>query len=315
MKFYKWIVLFLLLAIVFVACKEVLEEQITGKTVELISPAENAVSLSTRQTFRWTEVEGALLYRLQIASPGFDSIGSLVLDTTFSKTQVSYTLFPGQYQWRVMAKNGSSETLYSTRSLRIDSADLEEQKVLLTSPVTDSITNQQEITFRWDPVPGATSYRIQLDTVNFDGTALSVDNTVLTNAYLFTFTSNGVYQWRVQALNDTRESQWSDINTISFDTTPPQVVSLLSPADNKTVTKPVTLSWTGSLTATKYKVYAFLGDSSTLFNSSFPLMTTSTAYDFNMGELNQRIYWKVSAVDKAGNESDFSAIRSFIIGQ
>jgi hypothetical protein len=39
----------------------------------------------------------------------------------------------------------------------------------------------------------------------------------------------------------------------------------------------------------------------------------TTSYTLTQGNFGERIYWKVSAMDGAGNESQSSIVRSFVL--
>ncbi|WP_042479505.1 Ig-like domain-containing protein [Solitalea canadensis] len=62
-------------------------------------------------------------------------------------------------------------------------------------------------------------------------------------------------------------------------------------------------------------MYVYKADSTTLYSSSFPTVTSSTSFSFNLGTAGEKIYWKVAAIDKAGNESALSKFRKFIVSQ
>jgi hypothetical protein len=40
---------------------------------------------------------------------------------------------------------------------------------------------------------------------------------------------------------------------------------------------------------------------------------TTTDYNFTLGASGDKIYWKVSAVDAAGNEGTASVLRNFVL--
>jgi len=105
------------------ACKnDLFEVDLNQEQVTLLAPANNLTATNGDITFWWEEVEGAIKYNLQIASPDFNNIQQLELDITTSSNKHDYSLTPGIYEWRIKAENGSSETVYSTRTLIIDSS-------------------------------------------------------------------------------------------------------------------------------------------------------------------------------------------------
>lgn len=297
------------------SCKDIIEPDISKQAVVLNAPGNNYQSTTYNVNFWWNDIDDALKYHLQVVSPRFDSIGSLVLDTVVKSTKFAINLEPGSYEWHVRAENGSYQTPYSpSRSFSVLQSSIKSQKVQLSGPSNNTLTNKSTTTFSWGSLYGATKYQLEIDTNNFIDEANVVYNqTIPGQQFNFTFPKDQTYQWRVMAQNDTAKAQWSVINNITYDHTPPGKVSLLSPANNQLISMPVSLQWGSSGTATKYRLYVLKSDSTTIYNNTFPLTTTSTSYSFNSGISGERIYWKVTAVDAAGNESVFSDLRSFIL--
>lgn len=297
------------------SCRDIIEPSISDQKVQLNAPANQYQSTSYNLNFWWNEVDEAIRYRLQIVTPNFDTIGSLVVDTLVKSNKFSLTLSPGQYQWRVRAENGSSQTTYSNpQGFTVLFSSIKEQKVQLGAPVNNFSTNQSAITFNWNSLYGATKYRLQIDTSNFIDESKVIYDKVTPGLQLnYTLAKDHVYQWRIRAENDTAQAKWSSINSFTYDHTPPPVVNLSSPANNQSINLPVSLQWNPSSTATRYKLYVLKSDSTTLYNNTFPMQTNSTGYNFNQGITGERIYWKVVAVDAVGNESTASTMRSFVL--
>jgi len=95
------------------SCTEIIEPSVAKRNVRLLAPANNYQTNRPETSFWFEPVEDALKYRLQVVSPSFDSIGQLVLDTLISNNRFTQSMEPGQYQWRVRAENGSSESPFS----------------------------------------------------------------------------------------------------------------------------------------------------------------------------------------------------------
>jgi threonine aldolase len=102
------------LLLILFSCSQTLERPLENDKVELIAPANNVTTTFRSNTYVWEELEGATKYRLQIASPRFDSIVRFITDTTVSKTNLTLTLDSGRYEWRVKALNNSSSSKYSS---------------------------------------------------------------------------------------------------------------------------------------------------------------------------------------------------------
>ncbi len=148
------------------SCTEIFEPSIEGAVLVVNAPYPGATSTNYNQTFWWEEVEGALSYQLQIASPGFDSVRVLRLDTVLTVNKITVSLAPGVYEWRLRALNGSSRTPFVTYRLQIDTSALSEQSVELLQPGDDALLKANQA-FRWEPLFGTKLYRFQIDTAAF----------------------------------------------------------------------------------------------------------------------------------------------------
>jgi len=308
--------LFLFFAIAsFTGCSDIIEPSIANKQIQAEAPANTYQSASYTVNFWWDGVDNALKYHLQVVTPKFDSVASLVLDTVVKSTRFSFSFSPGKYQWRVRAENGSSQTPYSAaRSFTIFPSSIKQQQVQLSGPANNLLTNQSNIIFGWNSIYGATKYQLEIDTNNFvNESSLVYNQTTPSQQINFTLSKDQTYQWRVRAENDTAQSQWSSIYYFSYDHTPPAVVSLTAPANAQTVSLPITLQWSPVTSAVKYKLYVYQSDSTTLFSSAFPMTLTTTSYSFNQGSSGTKLYWKVTAVDAVGNESSSGNLRYFQI--
>ncbi|WP_184550892.1 hypothetical protein [Mucilaginibacter sp. FT3.2] len=297
------------------SCKEFIEPSIAKRQVQLEAPANQYQSSKYTISFWWDDVEDALSYRLQVVTPGFDSIGGLVLDTLVKGDKFDATLDPGNYQWRVRAENGSSQTAYSApRSFTVEPSSLTDQTQTLTSPLNNAISNQNPTLFKWNSLYGATKYQIEIDTNNFADETNLVYNQVIPGQQLnFTFPKEQIYGWRVRAENETQQSKWSAVNYVAYQLPAPGQVSLNSPANNSLASQPVPLSWNAISNASGYKLYVYKSDSTTYYNSSFPLNVSTNTYSFNLGNFGEKIYWKVSAVNSTGKEGKASALRNFTL--
>ncbi len=297
------------------SCKDFIEPNIDKRAVTLQAPSDKYQSTSYNINFWWNEVEDALSYRLQVVSPGFDTIGGLVADTLIKGNHFTFTLDPGEYEWRVRAENGSSQTAFSTANrLTVIPSTLAAQTVTLSSPANNTITNQTSANFKWGALFNATVYHLQVDTNNFaDANNILTDQTIPGQQYNYKFPKDQNYQWRVRAENATEQSKWSTVNNIGFDSTPPGGVTLSAPQNNAVVAKPVSLQWSKSSGASNYKLYVYKADSTTLYSTAFPVLLNNNSYSFSFGTSGERIYWQVSALDAAGNESVLSALQSFVL--
>jgi len=297
------------------SCDAIIEPSISKSPVNLEAPVNQYQSTSYTLNFWWDQVDHALSYHLQVVRPGFDSPTSLVLDTVIKKNTFSFNFNPGIYQWRVLAQNGSSQTAYAgPKTFIVAASSIGQQSVQLFAPGNGSLSNRSSVSLQWSALYGATSYQLQIDTNNFANFNEVVCNQRLPGTQIsFNFPKDQTNQWRVRAQNDSVQAQWSAIYQVTYDHTPPDAAVLNVPADKSTLPRPVPLSWNAVATATRYKLYVYGSDGTTIYSQSFPLTVTATSYSFTLGNSQDVVYWTVTALDAAGNESAPAAQRSFTL--
>jgi len=102
------------------SCDDVIEvPDISGRTVNILAPTENAELSAGNIRFTWQEVNDANQYNIQIATPNFATATQILTDTLLPNRNFSKTLSPGNYQWRVKALNSNFMTTYSTVSFTL----------------------------------------------------------------------------------------------------------------------------------------------------------------------------------------------------
>ena len=89
-------------------CETAFVNDLAGKKVVLLAPANNFVTLDSVHTFYWEKINGADRYRLRIVAPSFDSITRLIGDTIIFSDRFTIEMDKGSYQWRVRAINSAS---------------------------------------------------------------------------------------------------------------------------------------------------------------------------------------------------------------
>lgn len=311
MRINKFII-YLILPLFFNSC--IGEENISTSGVKLISPLENHVYSSYTSTFWWQKVEGAIEYNVQIVEGSFEMPVTLLADTNISNDKFTWTLYPGNFQWRVKAFNGSTETSYSTRNLIIDSSSIASQKIILSTPANESVYFKFDVNFNWQPLYGSNAYRIQIDTLNgtFNGSMI-LDTTIIgtssTTLNKLINNKTGSFNWKVQAYDGASYSQFSDVGKFVINNTPP-VLTL--PNNNATnVPETAQITWQPLNGASQYKLYLRDSVGSPLI-PDFPKIINGTSYDYS-GESGNKIYWTVAGVDARGNNSDTLRSRMFQI--
>lgn len=296
------------LILTFYSCEEVLlEDDISGETITLLAPLDNAQFFSTSITFTWEPVQYATKYRLQIAKPNFATATEIVLDTEITATSFTQQLNIGEYEWRVKAINSAYETNYVTRKVTVVSNDdFESNVVVLNSPSNNLNSNIVSQTLSWSSIIGATSYQLQI----FDNSStLVLNQTLATTSYSHTFTE-GTFTWKVRASNGTGNTLYSS-RTILIDTTLPNVPTLLAPANASTTTNSnISFEWnrapiSGSQEFDSLYVYSNVSLTNLVFKKRVTNPHSESSLD------NGTYHWRMKSFDEAGNESAVSSIFSF----
>ncbi|HEX7651141.1 MAG TPA: Ig-like domain-containing protein, partial [Candidatus Paceibacterota bacterium] len=119
---------------------------------------------------------------------------------------------------------------------------------------------------------------------------------------------DGAWYWQVRAKDAAGNySDWSPIWNVTLDTTAPAAPALFSPADGATVNgASVTQEWSDSDPTVDHYVYESYDDAaatSLRFTGTYPT-TSKTAT--NVGDTT--FWWRVAAVDAAGNQSAWSPL-------
>lgn len=312
---YLFLVFFLGPASILSSCKEFIEPSIAQKKVQPEAPGNAYQSTSYAINFWWDNVEDALSYRLQVVTPAFDTIGGLVEDTLIKGNKFIKTLDPGEYEWRVRAENGSSQTAYSEpRKFTVLASSLTNQSLILISPANNLATNQGSIVFKWNALFGATKYQVEIDTNNFiNENSMLYNQTIPGQQLNFKFPKDQVYAWRVRAGNETEQSKWSVVNYITYDSSPPPAVTLNTPVNGEIVNTPVILKWNASPGASGYKLYLYKSDATTLYSPAYPMALSAVSYSLSTANSGEKIYWRVTATDAVGNESSSVETRNFTV--
>lgn len=309
------LIIVLTISIAFVNCNDIIERDIAKDKITVISPADNFISGNYSIMFGWEGINGALQYRIQVASPNFSMIQSLVLDTIISNkdNKALITLFPGTYQWKIRAENGSSETPYQIYHIVVDTTkDLTNQKFTVSKPSDKYYINNQVITFSWPLFPYADRYEYLLT----DTSQNKIKSIIVTDNKLTDTIDEGHYRWSVRGINTSTNTStnYSTGRYIYIDITPPSKPIGVFPINNALVVNPASVRWTKGTDVTQ--------DSLLIASDSFftaiiynLLLTDSTSYTLQQQTINSTLYWKIKSKDIAGNWSDYSDKRKFTITQ
>ena len=261
------------------------------------SASSSSISLS------WNSVSGAesyKIYRSTSASGSYTFIKS-TSSTYYSDSSVSSGV---TYYYKVSAVNSAGESSQSSYvSARIDGT---------TAPNTPSglsaSASSSSISLSWNSVSGAESYKIYRST-SVSGSYTFIKSTSSTY-YSDSSVSSGVtYYYKVSAVNSAGESSQSSYVSARIDgTTAPNTPSGLSASASSSS---ISLSWNSVSGAESYKIYR-----STSVSGSYTFIksTSSTYYSDSSVSSGVTYYYKVSAVNSAGESSQSSYVSAKISG-
>lgn len=311
---YLFLLLIFFYSLFFSSCSDVFEKDLQDYSVELNAPADGLLTNVQAHTFWWQELDELVDgYRLEIVSPGFDSVVNLVLrQEVTDATTFEYTLNPGIYEWSVVAFNSTSETkpiIYDLQITGDSSMDLSMQMINLVSPTDGFATTETEIDFLWQTLLNARDYKIQIASPDFSNSTFFIDEQTLQADSYTALLDEGDYMWRVRAENDQSVTPFSEAS-FSIDITAPNTPVLLSPGQGDTLSLPFTLSWDVDPESVMDTLYVF--EDSMLSVPVLKLPTINTSFLFNE-DVSDVYYWRVRSVDAAGNISPFSELRKFFI--
>ena len=271
----------------------------------LVSPANNAINQAINQTFSWNPSSNAVSYRFQLSTD--NAFNTIVSDLVTSDTSVSVSglLNSTQYYWRVNATNAAGTSSYSapftfTTIIAVPVAPT------LVSPANGAFGQPFEVTLTWNPVAGASSYRVQVATDEAFANIILDDSTVVNpNKVISGLESFTRYYWRVRAKNFAGNGNYSA--TFNF-LTKLGIATLISPTNGALTTITFDLIWSKVKGATLYIVQ--ISKDSLFATVDLEDQLTDTVRTTTGLTLNTKYYWRVRARN-ATNPGTFSAPFSF----
>ncbi len=284
---------------------------ISGELVSLIAPSNGSVLDINPITFTWNSVPFAEDYVLQIATPNFTNPTQVVVDETLTETSSTQSLEDGNYQWRVKARNSSSETLYSVNSFEVDTGiAFADREVIVISPPDGFVSNLATMNLQWQSVEDATLYRIQILDANTSELIDEETTSQTTIAYNF---PEGNLIWQVRAETSSESTQYT-AQDITIDSIAPNIPLLLTPIDSE-ILNSTTVNFTWSRTPIEGTVETdriYIYEDENLTNLVLEQEVSGGSFSTTMSN-NQTYYWLMKAFDVAGNQSENSEIFSFTI--
>lgn len=310
-------ILLFALAIMTISCEDIFEEDITDDSVSVVSPLKDQKIESNVVRFQWNAIKGADKYRVQI----YDVNESIVLDSLTDKTNLSYSLIQGDYQWRVRGENSAYQSTYSFPVAFSTSVsdDLTNQKVIIDSPVNNAYYSSfANVTLSWQLLANASSYSVEITNI-VNGQQVYTNASIIETSVTVSVPNlnDGSYEWRLKAKNSTSTTQQYSTRKFYIDTTKPNQVQNQTPANDtpQTIKQQISFTWTettdsGTISPISYKIEFSNDENFTSITQKFNANTTTSQQIFTEAGI---YYWRIKAVDGAGNESVPSTPYKFTI--
>jgi predicted secreted protein len=170
-------------------------EDFQNNTVTLVTPSNNLTTKTAAQKLSWQTIIGATSYQIQI----LDKDNDIIKEETTSSAFINYTFDEGNHTWKVRASNGTQQTLYSSRSILVDTQA--PNTPILSSPVNSNTAAAGDIEFKWSRTSIAGS--AEKDSIYvYNGSALTNLNfkDEAVNPYNKTMAA-GTYYWFVKSFD------------------------------------------------------------------------------------------------------------------
>lgn len=217
--------------------------------VKLLFPLNESVGFFPNENFRWHLVDEISNYFIQFASDS--SFKNIILETSVNDTLFLTDKFDyyTKYYWRVRGIQNNEEGAWSkTWSFVTKIVEPE-----LISPAEDSLILPQKITFIWDSVSGAKSYKIQVSESTGFSVFFAYNSSCVQQSFSYlNFLPNRQYFWRVAANGIKDTSLWSDVFSFKTVRISPK---LIYPSNNQlNVGNNVLLKWDSIITASSYHI-------------------------------------------------------------
>tara|TARA_R110002072_G_scaffold287464_4_gene453157 strand:+ start:29809 stop:30771 length:963 start_codon:yes stop_codon:yes gene_type:complete len=310
----------LLLFLFLTSCDDIFEEDISGESIIIVNPQNGDLIEGNSVQFLWNSLKGATEYNIQVYGDN-----QLAVDTSITAPPFIMVLNEGTYQWRVKGENFAYQTDYTfpVQFEVIQTEDLSNQTLILSSPSDNLYTNNTLITFTWETLPNATSYSFEVQKVTQSGNiTILLEEEVNTNSITIDSTildEDAHYIWKAKAVNETSATAFSSRN-LFIDTVDPVTPTLLTPEfeEEFELNEQVNFSWIfgadpGNFPSpvTSYFELATDVNFNTTIENVF-IESTNVSLEFETPGI---YYWRVRGEDFAGNIGPFNQNGQFIVNE
>jgi len=183
------------------------------ETPTLSSPADGATGIPAGITLRWNASSGGASYHLQVSSSS--SFNDFIVNEqglTNTSLEVSDLNDSTVYFWRVKASNSYGTSNWSTVWSFITGEVIVPSPPTLSSPPDEATDLPPQLTLEWLASPGANNYTLQVSgSHTFIDLTIGKPGITATDYNISGLEFSTTYYWRVKAVNDQGNSDWSDV--------------------------------------------------------------------------------------------------------
>jgi hypothetical protein len=278
-------------------------------------PANGGSTGDNTPTFMWTGPGDAASYHIQLDMMPYFASGNRVdgySNTPDWTPALGSELMDGRWYWRVQAIDAAGNMSFWSAAFNLFIDAVPTPIPTLLAPASGTLSNSRVFTFDWTDEVGVKRYNLQVDNEDTFTAPMRINvnpfNSQFRNGVLPL--GSGTWYWQVRAVGtDDMPSDWSETWSLTVDTVRPGRPTPTDPANgSSTDDNTPTFMWTGPGDAASYHIQL---DMTPYFASANKVDGYSNTPDWTpaVGSelMDGRWYWRVQAIDAAGNMSYWSA--------
>lgn len=288
----------------------------------LTSPANGAFTNDTTPDLTWTDVEATATYEVQVDNdPAFGSVDRQASGLADPWWTVAPALPEGTWYWRVRATDAATN-VGNWSSVRTFTVDVTPPSVpSVVSPTGGVWVNTATPTLDWSDSTDNLSpitYTVEVDDDPTFATINQSQSGVTTSSWTPAALAETTWYWRVRAIDGATNSSAdsSPVGSFKVDITLPGTPTLVSPADNAIVTTSTpAFDWDDVPVDASGVTYQIQIDDGSPIAAPYVVDQSGLATsNYTPSALPDGPYWwRVRAIDGAGNIGAWSAVRKVTV--
>jgi hypothetical protein len=272
----------------------------------LVSPVNNSGNQLPNTQLIWKPVEGAVTYHVQFSTDKTFTTTIVDQETiTLTQYSVSNLAINTIYYWRVQSTSSDNGTSSWSDVWKFSTGLAPAGTPSLQFPTNNTAQQPAKFDFQWNPSDNAVTYHLQVSkTANFV-TPVIDEYGISSSSFPATgLEYNTTYYWRVSAINETGEGDWSDVWKFTVGPAIPAAPLLVLPADRvENQSTSLRLQWDKPTQGGQVDNYRVQVSESGDFSSTIIDESGVSTNSFSISSLNNNTvyYWRVSALNAGGS--------------